>query len=244
MAAGSVHATCAAETDFAGLVCLIDFCRGLQRDGDAKVWQPEQGNNVLSNVLQPARTARNRFAHNSGMSFQRETDVSECVKALIKLVEHLPLAAARQTAVLGELRQLLQVGMLPSTSDPAELRHAFDTLHAALRTKLGPVVTLAQRMAERDAAELQATMDEGMFSEVTARVPRAQHALPWRGSGEGAAGAGAGAGAGSGAGDGAVVQGEEDDAAREALNAQEQQRRLQNVTTVVDRAKVWQALQR
>ena len=97
MSGGCAGFKCAAETDFAALVNVVDFCVGLYdaaKDTQGE-WQPVGGNasNFVATILQPARTARNMFAHNSGLAFESEAVVVQHIDALLALLALLPVPA-------------------------------------------------------------------------------------------------------------------------------------------------------
>ena len=123
---GSNEATCFEELDFAALVNIVDFCTHLATPGSSsssseeeqQQWQPEgpmDSNCVLANLLQPARTARNEFAHNSALAFYSEAKVGQHIEALATLLEVLPVVGddggARRKQALHALHSMMELGV-------------------------------------------------------------------------------------------------------------------------------------
>ena len=179
MNGGSSSVTCAADTDFAALVNVIDFCTKLYNeasDGPA-AWQPlgpKDAAKFVEKVLLPAREARNKFAHNSALSFASEEVVSSCISALRHLLQLLPLPTSSSTASSDReaaLKVLQRMSQLQTGDSLA-------TIGDELEGLVTPVLAVMRRACEHDSEALRVVMDEKVFEEVCAPVPR-QPAPAW-----------------------------------------------------------------
>ena len=203
MNGGCSSVTCAADTDFAALVNVIDFCTKLYNeasDGPA-VWQPlgpKDEAKLVERVLLPAREARNKFAHNSALSFASEEVVSSCISALGHLLQLLPLPTSSSTASSDReaaLKVLQRMSQLQTGDSLA-------TIGDELEGLVTPVLAVMRRACEHDSEALRVVMDEKVFEEVCAPVPRQPApALVEVDSMAATGGAGSGAGAGGDSGD-------------------------------------------
>lgn len=167
-----------AHADFSALMGVIDFCVGLD-DADKRKWQPTADNDaVVGKVLQPARDARNRFAHNSRLAFDGEEDVSECIKALLALLELLPDAKGR-TPPTRSSRNQARARLRGLLKRPDE-----ETLKE-LNKMVSPVLGFMEGACQHDAAVV-----DGMMAQLSGQGAVRESESPATGGAGRAAGAG------------------------------------------------------
>ena len=199
MARGHHECATAEATDFAGLATVLDFCQGLSRRDDLHPWQPvgSNANNFVTNVLQPARAARNGFAHGSYMGVE-PNDMKTHTSALQQLVNLLPLpdasdeAKARRDAALGVLNLAME-------SCNAEGADRFSKLKALANKHASHVPNILAYLR----GVYQLDLDVGAGHAAT-HATVVSHRAPATG--------GAGSGAGAGAPDTAPVDMDDDEA--------------------------------
>ena len=203
MSGGCSGVTSAAETDFAALVNVIDFCVGLYDAASDTLgeWQPVAGNaaDFVATILQPARTARNLFAHNSGLAFDSEAAVVQHINALLALLALLPVPTSdaggtkRSEAVakLTEMRELA-----PSDGDKHDdLRDDLVSLEGSeLEGWMASVMRFMVAEGSQEAEGLSGLLPADVVGQIMAEVSRT------------VAGRGAGGGAGAGAEDESQVR--------------------------------------
>ena len=226
MSGGCGGVTCAARTDFAALVNVVDYCVGLYdaaKDTRGE-WQPVGGNadDFVTNILQPARTARNTFAHNSRLAFDSEEVVHDRIDALLALLARLPVpvsdtGGAKRTAAKITLKHMRGLAATAGSDgvvhdDMRDEEVALDG--SGVAAELDGVMRFMIEAGSRDAEELSGLLPEYVVEEGSAEVPR--RVAVRRGSG------------GAGRGDGVAAL----------------QEQLAVVTLAVARAKAWEAVQR
>lgn len=204
-----------AGLDFAALVNIVDFCVGLCAQ-DSPQWQPQgpkDDHKLLDRVLQPARVARNKFAHNSQLVFDSEAAAAEAITALLVLVNMLPVVeGSRREDVVRCLKCMRDLGASDSTSsaEPVSLqgmRSQLSSMDAESAKEFVSVLDYLRDACLRDVSQLQATMDADAFRQGSASVPRRAgtthtalaHSPDTGGSGS-SGGTGTGTGTGSGGG--------------------------------------------
>ena len=215
MASGCAGVTCADEADFAALINVVDFCGGLyNQESDDQQWQPdgpEDHEGLLESVLQPARSARNAFAHNARLAFDSEEEVKEHIGALQRLLDVLPLAPGGRVrgGTLQALKLMAELsdGAGGGAGDEAE----FGQVHhigSELEPHVQPVLAYMRGVCHYETAACSDVLEDKDIKEATAPVPRklmssllvddvdaAAPAATGGGGGGGGGGAGGGAGA-------------------------------------------------
>ena len=178
MSGGCAGFKCAAETDFAALVNVIDFCEGLYfEEEDDAPWQPlgaTDSNSWVATVLQPARQARNGFAHNSRLAFDDEAEVVAGISALKRLLEVLPVAsspvAEQRATSLAALNAMLELDCSSATG--AGMAGRASAIPTELQSLVAPVLAYMRGVCEADTAALSTVVDEGVVAQICAPVPR------------------------------------------------------------------------
>lgn len=202
MAGGCAGATCAAKTDFAALVNVIDFCVGLyNKASDTQEWQPlgtdDAVRGFVTNILAPVRQARNSFAHNSRLAFDKEQDVQRHIAALLMLLAVLPVPTAdagcvqrKQAVAKLEDMQGLAPAVKHGGAVYTDVRDDLDLKSSKLLgSELASVMHFLLEAGSHDTAELRELLPQEVVEEGCAEVSRR---VAVRRSG----GAGRGAGAG------------------------------------------------
>lgn len=111
MPSGVQKATSAHDTDLAGLMNAVHYCRGLYFPLDTSISELKE---FVTNILKPARDARNAYCHSARCSIDSNAPLEDYISALVTLRKQVPKppAASPSSQTMQEAPTELEKGQV------------------------------------------------------------------------------------------------------------------------------------